>query len=1654
MNRVRFKVTTAGWMMLLCLQAAVALQINDASFFEEDWDGYTGSAADKDLYAGGDESNPIGWFSAAGSGGALPSVSNGVLTVSMDGAVSGSARVNTSGLNTYSTNLFSEQYVLTLRASVDRFPDVNIASNTWPTKGISLVDSRRDFRLLTMVTPTALWVNGGALWTEIPVSTDEGTFYSWQFEVDDVSGTVDILRRESDENAWTVLERDVAIRNQDVVDQILFTVVNYNADNSQTQGVVRADYFYAGRGLPEPVVYASFDEDLGGVSASQDVSFVDGVIGDAVAFGAGSSGSTAGYVEFTNALSSADGTVMFWMRPDGDDTTWPTLQYNLFEAYGSDSANDLSNQRVRFFVNRMLNFWAWEDADNAYQARRYIGEIWPKGEWRHMAFSWNNQGEVQIYVNGLPYQHGQQAVSQMEQRGDGNVALQGIERFYLGSPPNTYIPISKGPAAFDELKIYDVVLSDQQVSEEFRRAMPADLVVRRRFLRASESETVDVEISQGGRIETPETGVLSPVPVSMNLACELTTLAGSTVCSTNFSVTVTQDVETVSVPVGSLSEGSYRLACSFSWNGSQICRIFPLEVYQQLSAPSASNDSLELGDLIDSIDCSQTGNGYLVSGTAQVVHQPGVGSYREAGTNRLDRFSYEIEFAETNGTPVVIEITWPDDKPRAMGLYMYRHSATLTQNRDRLAGGIQSGYEYPCGGGMTKTRYIFYPWEPRYLFEARTMIPGYPAAVSRIDVYEINGRLPKLSISSPAGETARRLGHMDEDQSFEILINSELDERGVQQKKQPVHVLETLLDYMDYTGQDIMNYAFIRYRFLYRDMPGAYDSIGFRTKGWQHLMLDMFERRDKKLLVTCNATGLPEDLLAPDEYTDEYTLRDRYGNLVPNDWGGGLINPVHPEARSRFLRHINDVLGDVGSHPACAGLDLWFLEWKSPWSFHSLENGYGDYTVPLFESDTGINLGVSDSASDRFNQRYLLLTGTYRSQWLAWRAEKTTELVSLIDTAVRNVNTNLSLNLSLAGWGRSDTMDHEDEEDFNFTNLFYETYSMALDDLAELPSVRLMPQRQPTWYRFQKFHADEESTVNELMWDPDKCADLRATGRGASSSYHRYFESFNNSLDPVEFKSSFQSADAKPHGRYFLQDLVHAVAAMDPSTLLLGGQPLGTSGRDVLIREFSKAYCALPAEAFSDVEGQQDPVVVRYCQTGNGTYLYAANLTFWSQTGSVWFAGSATNAVDLSTSENNAVTGGELSLSLKPFQLRSFLLGSSAVPTNWTVQVSTQAVAWCQERFEQITNLTGSAAAELPDLVSQIQTAINNGELSEAHRLMTSKALRTGEVPEVLPFPSVPFMDEDWNDLDVNAGDSETRIGWTLTTGDGGSSPAVSGGELTVTMVGATGGMARVSTGNLNTWSANGVFPSHYLVTMRTKVTQFPDISFSAGNGVTIEGINLVDIRRQNRLMAVLTSDRLWVNNLSEWVDISVSTTAGTYYTWLFDVDDDNGTVDIYRRLSDTEEFSLIAEDVLIRSQDVVDQVHANSVFYNGDNQQVQGSLVGDYFQINSAPETVLYVDFDEEVLVPTGLSEGFLFLLLSVEPTEEGNIVKWYSSGNMDPGAGFSVFRSESLASGWDCVAAGLPRDSSGTNTWEDKDCPTNSAAFYQVLVPSPESI
>ena len=1073
-------------------------------------------------------------------------------------------------------------------------------------------------------------------------------------------------------------------------------------------------------------------------TAARGLRFVPGLSGQAVYVGQHGQGPYEQMplleYEAGRHFSGEGGTVMFWVSPDWDGYFTDPVKFDwyfLFAAMGGQAAPDFTSRDVapNGGADRIWLFmWNWLRCDLYGEAGKPPASLawrcrntWLRGDWWHVAFTWSADGWGKLYVNGLP------------QATQARPKLKDIQRFYVGSLPRVWTRDYRANAAFDELQIYRRALANEEIAAEFRRFAPLDFTLERRYLTANAPEQLALELTRGPGLTAPVTGSLA-VRV-------LADADGRVVAQRQYPLQVAQQRQTVVLPLGRLAVGAYRAECTLGGGCSPFRRSFPLTVYAPQPAPPVSAAEVKLGQRLVSIDCTEAANGLLESAPSTVKSTPGVGTYREAGAGKWDRFGYEVSLPGADGSPVMLELSWPDDRERAMGVYMLP-KAPAPRDRDRLSGGIQCGGEYPTSGTMQKVRYLFYPAEEQYLLEVRTLVPGLPAAAAKLEIYRLAERLPRLGLGLPAGLRGRAFGHLDEDQSFEVLFGGPQDSRFPRHPLPhgyPIQVAERLLDYLDYTGQNVISYSLARYTWTHLD-EGPVNTVGdgMRTAGWVDLFLDTMARRDKQLLANINLFTVPEKGSSPDLLATRvkhgYYLLDRRGKPFPLGGEPGLgDSPLHPLVRARFLEIIGEMLRHYGRHPAFRGLDLWCEEHK-PCLFGSLDYGYDDLTIAAFARETGVSPPTATNPEERFEARYRDLTGPHRAQWLAWRARKNTELLGEIAALMHRTRPDLQLYLTLGGWYSGDPgyLDREQCEDFAFGQFAYEHLGLDLAALKRLPPVVLVPLEDGTFYRWLKhWYGGRESITNELNHDVTKFRVFRNGARSGVSIYLRYFESFMESLKQETYPGYFQNCDPKAHGRYFLQDFAVALASEDAAQILVGAQPLGTTGRDAEAREFAAAYRALPVGDFREVAGLRDPVTARYLNTRGGTYLYAVNLLWSPVTATIALPAGAGTTMDLSTGEPVAVRAGRLEVLLKPFQLRSFrLTGRTAKPSGGPVSVPEATRGWYDARVREVAAeveaLTSSGATPTAhqQRLALIRRQLEAGRFAEAHRLLFSKLMR------------------------------------------------------------------------------------------------------------------------------------------------------------------------------------------------------------------------------------------------------------------------------------------------------------------------------------------
>ena len=975
------------------------------------------------------------------------------------------------------------------------------------------------------------------------------------------------------------------------------------------------------------------------------------------------------------------GALMFWFSPNWDAIS-DSVTRELLKTVNGNGKEKLS-----------LFLWHWLRCDIGRQGEgapvaieRRNRDNWFRHDWIHLAVVWNTDGTVRLFVNGLPY------LSSYSWMPDSKLVpghdLSAAVKMLLNEKAN---------GTFDELKIFNGKVPNQVVYDEYRKVMPVDLVIRNAAVMPDRDATISVRLAPGG-------WYMRPMPVEqpfqqaeVDFRMELTDAAGTPIDAVERRIAVKDAPIDVALPVRKLPEGEYRVRCTVNGN---FQRTFLFRSMAPLPDPAAGAGELKTGRVIFEKKLRDPADSDLFK--SGPVTAAGGGTYLEAGPDKEDRFAFVIPIPEEfrNRGPMLLEIDWPDDKPRNMGLYLYRESKNA-QHRDRMQGGVQAGNEYPSSGRIVTTSYLFNPHVAAYLFEARTMSKGFPAAVSAVRLKEIPGGLPKLTVRQPKGVPGRAFGHVDEDQTLETSLTA--DDPTIPGLFRLKYQAEALLRYFDYTGQNAFHYPLLRYAayFLYPREGSADNGVIAGGIGEFPWFIEAFRRRGKTVTGILATTNIPEGGKSP---LVDTAIAGR-GMLMADKDGapvrvfgdpGPLANFAHPEVRKLYFAHVRELLEVPGRCEGLDGFDQWLLRYGA---WPSLNAGYDDYTVGAFSRDTGI--AVPESG------RFEFLTGPKRTEWLKWRAAQVTNFVRELRAQLNAVDPDLKLYVTAI--------------DFESDNDPYVEHGIELDALRRIPGVLLGPSRNVTAYRHAMHWGKPESGVDGRLYDAALQRKLFGSGSlDFSESSPSYFETFTKSLDNDRFAAYFENADVKPHGRFFLKELVFSVAAQDAQKVLIGAQPLGTWGRDSEAREFARAFCALPRLPFRTVPGGTDPVAVRFLQTEEGTYFYLASMLFTGCEVELTFSDGTPECIDLSTGQ----AWKEKRVALQPFQLRSFLIpGKKCTVSSFRVTVPEECRRFYAGRLAELEKAAATLRRNQVEVVAEaavlaeLKKAVEEERFAEAHRL-------------------------------------------------------------------------------------------------------------------------------------------------------------------------------------------------------------------------------------------------------------------------------------------------------------------------------------------------
>lgn len=849
------------------------------------------------------------------------------------------------------------------------------------------------------------------------------------------------------------------------------------------------------------------------------------------------------------------------------------------------------------------------------------------------------------------------------------------------------------------------------------------------------------------------------------------------------------------------------------------------------------------GSLLAVIDCTQEHppQEYFAHGEVKVV-ETRAGRYREAEAVPLSRFGYRFSIQKI-GQPHLAIIYYPDDKRRFMCI--------MDGTCYDLTTGVFTDWAQPLSGKMLEARQIFWPRWNDCSIVFMTWGEGEPAAASRIEIYQLDD-LPPLSVPSDPGDGSRReLGIQYEDPcgtgtSEGAQNREEWLERVIAyarhtgqklfvyplawyhgpqfpSKKEPSDTISGVVardrtQYCRWTTHPEDWYARMLQRFeeeglewqasltllrlgsLMEKMNTDLEAIKAGADTINNMLWnDLVRKGTGDWTVTWNARFLARiaDKLEPGIARQLFSSQPGERDFPPpfpygerhtiGNHPGPIFNPLHPIVQEAVLELVKEIVDRYGQYSAFKGISFNIYASSMLW-FGCLHAGYDDYTVRLFETETGITVPVDRSAPDRFSQRYHYLTASCRRAWIAWRCRKIREFFRRMRDEIVARRPDLRMTITL--WQETVVPHllaplaspyqpalgavaaaHQLHARSNTVQLCREG-GIDLELLRDEPGIEVdlemgnprdrgghgpnptegvnMPLEQTCMYRDHDF-LDQQSldamaahrspgvfifncwveAWGKHVWsrcdpdDPNKAELAWLDGKPAEG-----FVKVNSEYpkDGFWWESQLRITPPFPAGAHFLEPYAHAVAELDACRITRGGLFLDKAHTE-LIQRFARAYRALPKRKFETVGTSTDPVAVRKLACDSRRYFYLINREWYPVEVKLAFDRSPASVIDLATDQSVAASE-RWHLELGSYELRSLATDRAVDLVGFVAtppaEIARSLIEEGEKSLCQLDELRaqGKFIPGMESIEHGIRSAIEQGRLAWLRRALTGYHVR------------------------------------------------------------------------------------------------------------------------------------------------------------------------------------------------------------------------------------------------------------------------------------------------------------------------------------------
>ena len=450
--------------------------------------------------------------------------------------------------------------------------------------------------------------------------------------------------------------------------------------------------------------------------------------------------------------------------------------------------------------------------------------------------------------------------------------------------------------------------------------------------------------------------------------------------------------------------------------------------------------------LVCEIDCckDQNSNQYFES-LPTTICNGAIGSYRECAPVKFSRFAYRFNI-ENPQKPHVYCVSYPDDRERTFCI--------MDGRTYDLSTGIATGREMPISNKMLSHNVIFWPRWTDCTLMFITWDGNAPAAISKIQIYELDEKYFDDCVNQSQGQGFRQIGFKWEDpggrfmtmgsvrksdwckrvSSYALAVSQTLIEHPITWYwgcLYPSKIDET--DYLEGVVDDQSNTYISTKDNVYDWVAETLDELAKNKLNFRgvfhayrfHNLLRATQKDNSLRNVNFNGktqvstldwtrtwTRHNIPLLADSENYkgDHETIRGTAYECtdgikkIPSDINGepmgkleGFCAPIFNCLHSAVQNHLMALMAELHErychYENFKGITIPLWGATFIW-YGSLKTGYDDYAFSLFEKENNLTSGISLTDTDRFSKRFKWVTENYKQQWIDWRCRKIKDLLA------------------------------------------------------------------------------------------------------------------------------------------------------------------------------------------------------------------------------------------------------------------------------------------------------------------------------------------------------------------------------------------------------------------------------------------------------------------------------------------------------------------------------------------------------------------------------------------------------------------------------------------------------------------------------------